>query len=70
MKGTSNGTNQLMSETKIVLLSLAPVLRPVLVDHIDHDTDEPNPLAVTQNATAILHHLKTILKDRFDVDWN
>ena len=70
VKGSSNGTDQLMNETKIVLLSVAPVLRPVLVDHMDHDMDDPNPVAVTQNATAILHHLQTILKDRFGVDWS
>ena len=70
VKATSNGTDQFMNVTKIVLLSVTPVLRPVLVDHVDHDKDEPNPIAVTQNSTAILYHLQSTLKDRYDVDWN
>ena len=66
-----HGTDQLMSETNIVLLFVAPVLRSALVDHMDyHETDDPNPVVVTQNSTAILHYLQTILKDCFDVDWD
>ena len=70
VKGSSNSKDSFVEETKIVLLSVSPVLRPGLPDHVDHDLDQPNPLVVTQNSEAMLHHVISILKDYYNVDWN
>ena len=65
----SNSKASFVDETKIVLLSVSPVLRPDLPDDVDYDNDNPNPVLVSNNAEAMLHHVIYILKEYYNVDW-
>ena len=70
VKFGSNSKDSFVEETKIVLLSVSPVLRPELPDIVDYDNDDPNPVLVTNNAEAMLHHVIGILKEYYNVDWS
>ena len=62
-----------IDEVKVVLLSVAPMLRhtAVMADHVDHDDDNPaDQVAVTLCATTMNVHVQSTLRKFYRTSWS